>query len=88
MDIKKVQTVNKEVTTHTFYCDDCNEYIGKSEEYPDGYYETLGRFKLEFDFPGPGGYKYTIRKCFCKKCKNEFLSELKNTLKNFGFKKE
>lgn len=27
---------------HKFYCDECGEYLGESEEYGDEYYDKIG----------------------------------------------
>lgn len=71
-------------TTHQFYCDNCNKYLGKTKEYDDGYYPELGKFELKFYLPS-GWYK--INKYFCDECKEKFLKKVENTLVDLGFEK-
>ena len=71
-------------TEHSFYCDECNEYLGTTEEYDDGWYEALGDFELSFYIDD----WYRVKKCLCKDCANKYLSNLKNSLIILGFEKE
>ena len=47
MEKKETVICTVEETTHHFYCDDCNKYLGKTEEYDDGYFENLDEFLRE-----------------------------------------
>lgn len=75
------QTV--EVAEHSFYCDDCGEYLGTSEEHDDGWYYPLGDFELKFYVVDDW---YRIKKCLCKNCRKSFVSDVKVKLMNMGFK--
>ena len=85
MEKLESKTYSIERVTHRFYCDDCNTYLGKSEEYDDGYYQDLGEFKLKMYLPS--GW-YIVEKCLCNECREKFLKKVENTLKELGFKKE
>ena len=82
--MEKVETKIKKVKdrTHHFYCDNCDTYIGSSEEYDDGWYEELGEFELQMYTP-LGWWK--MNKCFCRKCSEDFLEKFYISLKNMGF---
>ena len=62
MEKLETRTCTIEETTHHFYCDDCNKYLGKTEEYDDGWYPELGEFGLKMHLPS--GW-YEVNKCFC-----------------------
>ena len=83
MERLETKTYTKEDTIHHFYCDDCNEYLGKTEEYDDGYYHKLGEFKLSFRILGN---PLTVEKHLCDKCKKKFLEKIEDSLKELGFK--
>lgn len=68
-------------TRHSFYCDECNEFLGIAEEYDDGWFKELGELELSFYIDG----WYKLRKCLCHSCAQDFLLKLKNSLKDFGF---
>lgn len=70
---------------HLFYCDECNKYLGTSEEFDDGYYARFGDFELSVNVLGE---RYNIEKTLCDECKNVFLDNLKSTLTNLGFRKK
>lgn len=84
--MEKINAITKEVEDYErlFYCDECGEYLGMSEEYDDGWYERLGEFELSFYING----WYRVKKCLCHDCAEEFLSNLKNHLENIGFKRD
>ena len=73
-----------EETIFHFYCDDCNKYLGKTEE-DDGYYSELGEFDLKFHLPS-GFFK--VERHLCDDCKNKYLTKVENTLIELGFKKQ
>lgn len=83
--MEKIIIRKKEEYVHHFYCDECNKYLGNTEEYDDGYYPSLGEFKLAFHLPG-GWYK--VEKCVCDECKEKYLSRLENVLKDLEFIKK
>lgn len=85
MEIKETLKCSKHVTKHNFYCDSCNKYLGSSEELNDGYYNELGRFSLRFCVDQKW---YEAKRCFCDKCKTNFLNMVKENLKNIGFKED
>lgn len=84
--MEKINSITKEIEDyeHSFYCDECGEYLGTTEEYDDGWYDTLGEFELSFNIDG----WYKVNKCLCDDCADKFLSNLKNHLESIGFKKE
>lgn len=82
MEKSETKIRKKEETIHHFYCDGCNKYLGETEEYDDGWYTKLGEFELKF-YVAPGWYE--IDKCFCDKCRENFINKVKNTLIDLGF---
>ena len=48
--MEKAKEIIREIKTyeHSFYCDECNKYLGTSQEYDDGWYEDIGEFELKF----------------------------------------
>ena len=76
----EVETRTKEVRTHHFYCDDCNKYLGKSQEYDDGWYQDLREFNVQFG-------EYHISKHLCDDCKERFSERLGEMLIELGFEK-
>lgn len=84
--MEKTNCTTKEIENyeHSFYCDECGEYLGTSEEYDDGWYECLGEFELSFYIDG----WYRVEKCLCEDCAQKFLSNLKNHLEDMGFKRD
>lgn len=82
MEKLETKIYTKEETIHHFYCDDCNKYLGKTEEYDDGYYSKLGEFKVSFRITGN---PLTIKKYLCDECKKKFLEKIENSLKELGF---
>ena len=72
----------KEENKHQFYCDNCNKYLGETQEYEDGYYPKIGEFELSFYLPD-GWYK--VEKCLCEECKNNYIDKLRDVLKSIGF---
>jgi hypothetical protein len=83
MEKVEIEIVETEETTHHFYCDDCGDYIGSSEEYDDGWYEELGEFELHWYTP-KGWYK--LEKCLCHTCAKKYLSTVYGGLESAGFK--
>ena len=83
--MEKSEKIIKESYMHYFYCDNCNQYLGTSEEHDDGWYEKFGEFTLSFYVKDEW---YCIDKCLCDCCRDEFVDNLKSTLKNMGFNKD
>ena len=84
MDQIKHKKVENIVNIHEFYCDGCGGYLGKSEEYDDGYYPNPYNFNLSLNTT----QWFRIRRDFCPECKEKFLSKLNDFLQECGFKKE
>lgn len=84
--MEKTKEVIKEVKIyeHSFYCDECGKYLGTSQEYEDGWYKDIGELEMKFYIDG----WYTIRKHLCGECRKSFISNLKVSLLNMGFKKD
>lgn len=85
--MEKIKTTIRKVehNEHQFYCDDCNRYLGSTEENCDGYYSKLG--ELELDFYLADGW-YIAKRCFCEDCKEKYLSRLQIALNELGFEKK
>lgn len=45
MNKTRKQIVEVERFSHDFYCDECEKYLGRSEEYDDGFYKVIGEFE-------------------------------------------
>ena len=82
--IAEEQTVTRE--RHFFYCDECGDFLGESEEWPDGYYENIGDYT----------WKYYDKSCdwlakrgnYCDKCKEKIAMRIAEALRDLGFTKE
>ena len=76
--------IEKEVTRteyeHEFYCDKCNKYLGKSQEYEDGYYAEIGKVDVKL-------YGLELSGNFCDDCKKELGTQIREALIKIGFKK-
>ena len=76
--------IEKEVTRteyeHEFYCDKCNKYLGKSQEYEDGYYLKIGEVDIKL-------YDLVLSGNFCDDCKKELGTQIREALIKIGFKK-
>lgn len=81
--VKKIRT---EQYYHEFYCDGCNQYLGKSIEYDDGYYEEYGEYKQQFYVNGYGWCK--LKRTLCEECKDKLNVKILLALKNIGFMAE
>jgi hypothetical protein len=78
------EIVQVERASHEFYCDECNKYLGTSEEYEDGWYQELGKFEQKIYIDK----WYRFKKCLCDNCQKSFIENLKVVLKNIGFEKD
>ena len=79
---EQIITYKQTCTLHRFHCDECNKYLGTTEEYDDGYYQKLGELQLKFYLPYDW---YKVEKCLCKECRNKYIENLKENLKGIGF---
>lgn len=81
--MEKLKTITEqiEIQEHSFYCDECGEYLGTSTELPDGWYKEYGDFELKFYVDG----WYRVRKHLCETCRKNFISKVKVSLANMGF---
>ena len=82
--MEKTTTISREIIVHKIYCDECNEFLGESEENDDGWYEPFGEYKRDFYIPIYGWYK--INKTLCTPCRVKKDKEIIKTLIDFGFK--
>lgn len=73
--VDKIMSV-METNIHTFYCDECGEFLMKSTEYDDGYYER----PEEFHCAG-----IILMGYHCKKCGEEKVQKATEMLKELGF---
>ncbi len=77
--------------THNFYCDECEMFLGKSEEYDDGWYPEIGEFNQKMFVQGINsdpGYWYSIHKNLCKACAAKLNTRIKVALEELGFECE
>ena len=79
------EIVKVEDVRHEFYCDECNEYLGVSYEFDDGWYKELGDFKMNYYVDDCW---FSLRKCLCDKCRREFVNKFRKILFDIGFKVE
>lgn len=84
--MEKTREIIKEVKQyeHSFYCDECNKYLGTSKEYDDGWYDDIGEFEMKFYIDG----WYCINKHLCDECRKSFIENVKVALRNMGFEKD
>lgn len=84
--MEKTKEIIKEVkiAEHSFYCDECNKYLGTSQEYDDGWYERFGEFELNLYIDD----WYQLKKCLCDDCRKSILNNIKVNLINLGFNKD
>ena len=83
MDKLEVKTKTITSNVHSFYCDECGEFLGSTEEYEDGYYHDLGKFYLNYFVPEHGWYE--VNKHFCNKCKEKYLKQIIDNFVKLGF---
>ena len=75
------EIVKIEETRHEFYCDGCNQYLGTSYEYDDGWYDRINEYELKLYVNG----WIHINKCFCAMCKYELVEKIRKNLFDIGF---
>ena len=76
-------TRSRKEVVHEFYCDDCGEYLGKSEEYDDdGWYHVPNEVEVRFYLDK----WYNLKKVLCDKCKAKLFDKIDKSLKELGFK--
>ncbi len=79
---KTIETIMEvKNTCHEFYCDECNEYLGTSYEYEDGWYPKLGEFDLNLNVFG----WMHMKKCLCEKCRDKIIDNVRQKLFAIGF---
>lgn len=85
--MEKIETNIIEVKeiTHHFYCDECGDHLGSSDECDDGYYQRFGEFELKCYTPR--GW-YRLKKCLCPSCAQERVDTFCNTLEAMGFERD
>ena len=80
--IKRVPVKDTKVF-HEFYCDNCNEFLMKSYELDDGYYEHPKSYILRCYSDNIGWLILTGN--YCEKCMKEKEEKVINFLKENGF---
>ena len=85
MDKVEVKQHVVEDRIHHFYCDHCNDYLGETREYDEGWYPKLGEFELKI-FLLDGWH--TSKKCLCDECKIKYSRKVANVLQELGFDEE
>ncbi len=83
--MEKIKIKTEKINIHQFYCDNCNKFLGESEEYDDGYVYEIGEFKEHFRFAGQW---YSLRKTLCEDCQKKLIENIKKSLKELGFEEE
>ena len=86
MDKVKVITVTKQERMHTFYCDECGEYIQYQLEYDDGWVPQPSGFEAKICI-GKTWYVYKKRH-LCKECRENAWINLVDKLQAIGFEVE
>ena len=77
------EAVRRIETTHEFYCDECGEYLGRSEEYEDGYYYKIGEYQWKY-YDKNCGWLYK-KGNYCPKCQERVAEQIASALKKMGF---
>ena len=74
--MERIETTIREIRNyeHQFYCDECNKYLGTTEEYDDGYYAKLGELCLKIFFLMDG---IKLRNAFVKSVKRSIYQDYK-----------
>ena len=72
-----------EIIYHEFYCDECKEYVGRSRELDDGYYERMLCTVPCIEFNGDNYYPKA--RYLCEECYDKYVKETKKKLKEMGF---
>lgn len=85
MEKIRFEEIVEEQEIREFYCDNCGEKLGETKKEPYKCVHTLGDFCSDIKIEGVW---YTYSKCFCPKCREEFLNKYINTIKKLGFKKQ
>ena len=85
MEKTNVEKITKEYITHSFYCDECDKFLGTSPEHEDGWYTEMGGFELSFCLDDEW---YKIEKHLCDECKEKVVERVKNSLLNLGFERD
>ena len=93
IEVKEIKT--KQVI-HKFYCDDCKDFLGESEECDDGYYERFGEFEISLPITNRvyQEYKlsnlgwYTLNKHLCPACAQKGINQIVEEITKLGFKKD
>ena len=85
--MEKLEEQKIEITkkTHHFYCDECGEYLGASEECSDGYYPEIGDFELKLNIQNCW---YEKKNNLCDKCRKIFVDSFIEFILEKGFIKE
>lgn len=86
--MKKIreEIVEKIIVWHEFFCDNCGEKLGESEEDEDGDYRDFGRYTHLLSVTGVGLFRF--RGCYCEKCAKIKDQQIRNSLLSIGFKEE
>lgn len=79
------RTVTRMVNEYEYYCDDCNKFLGRTVDNPDGWHPRFGERELSFNL-GKGYGWFTSTKTLCDDCYNEYREEVKNALEALGFR--
>ena len=85
MEKVRIEEITEEQEIWEFYCDHCGKKLGETKKEPYKCRDTLGDF---FSGIKVEGVWYTCSKCFCPKCREEFLDKYIKTIKELGFKKQ
>lgn len=94
------EIISSEITvtqnTHKFFCDECNEFLGETTEYEDGYYNELGKYDQNIYVYSHGKFSsdssqksnpgwFILNQCLCKSCSENKTKKIIEVLTELGF---
>lgn len=82
----KETTIPSTILQVTYYCDNCEKELDTKYENDDGYIPE-SKYEVETSYYFHNKW-YKFKKCLCPECRNEFITNVENTLKQLGFKVE
>ena len=83
----KIETekVERIITKHKIYCDNCDKLLSETYECEDGWYPN--QFKREIYYSIKGD-RYVLIEDLCDECYDVLLTTVKESLESLGFRKE
>ena len=83
----KIETekVERIITKHKIYCDNCGKFLTEDDETEDGWYSNPFKREMRYFIKND---RYTLTEDLCDECYDVLLSAIKEKLESLGFKKE